>query len=166
MSPKILRMRFFLELIAAPADLPVASDALVAMGGGVPLRYRCAGDIRREFVPCTGRLRRTPKRRRHYQAPSGTGAAALFECLERNARRFLPWLTPHMGPPCSKRSSDGRHIGRGPGDVKPAPARLIALRPCRSERRLDPDYRFSILFDSKGPSPYRLSILVVQEIGK
>src|SRR5688572_27340768 len=77
MSPKILRMRFFLLEMVAPTDVPVASDFFAMEGGASSL---CLPEILPGWkfrALCGAAPLGTPKTPQAHQVPSGTGAAAL-----------------------------------------------------------------------------------------
>src|SRR5690606_3549296 len=117
MSPKILRMRFFLLEMVAPADVPVASDFFAMEGvasslcrpGACPGKNLAARGLGSVETP------KTPQARR---VPSGTGAAALRR-IERMTRRFLPWKAPAHGPALLEAVERRRDIVKALGSVKP-----------------------------------------------
>src|SRR5690349_11911735 len=105
MSPKILRMRFFLLPTVAPTDLPATSVALVAMEGGASLLLQPAGqpaefvshgcDRRREKAAAMGKRSR-PAAALHFVSRS---AAASFRGRPPRQARLARsvWRGGHIG---------------------------------------------------------------------
>src|SRR5690606_15097748 len=125
------------------ADRLAGSLGCLVRHGGDASSLCCAGEPRREFVPCAVGSVRRQKRRRHTKSLPGPELQHCFGVLERKARRFHSWKAPAHGPALLEA------VERRAPDREPA--RACQTTGARNIRT----YRLSILsIDDKPSAPY------------
>src|SRR6478609_7504900 len=135
MSPKILRMRFFLLPTVAPTEVPVASDFFAMEGIASSLCGRGGSPRRKIRAACGSAPSRRRKRRRHTKPLPGP-ELQHWRRVERTAHRFLPWPAPALGPALLEAVERRRDIGRRHAPVKPLSRAIAPPRHCAQGSRM------------------------------